>query len=104
MPSRPPPTPCALLRRARLWFFIKKETAHVSGASDRGAGQGEALFDEYQSKENAKHVARREGECPARLLKWGAAAGRLSHRHSRAARVEDKEETGNRRCTLTRCG
>jgi hypothetical protein len=55
-----------------------------------------ALFDEYQSKENAKHVMRAEGECPAGLLERRAAADRLSHHRSRTARLQDQEEAGDR--------
>ena len=55
-----------------------------------------ALFDEYQSKENAKHVCGLEGECPAGLLERLAAAHRLTCRRGRAARCQDQEEAGDR--------
>ena len=55
-----------------------------------------ALFDEYQSKENAKHVCGLEGECPAGLLERLAAAHRLLRRRGRAARREGQEEAGDR--------
>jgi DNA invertase Pin-like site-specific DNA recombinase len=57
-----------------------------------------ALFDEYQSRENAKaHATGDEGERTARLLEWRAAADRLPHRGSRrAARPPHQEDAGDR--------
>jgi hypothetical protein len=56
-----------------------------------------ALFDEYQSKENATYAARDAGERPARLLEWRAAADWLPHRgSSRAARPPHQEDSGDR--------
>lgn len=56
-----------------------------------------ALFDEYQSKENAKHTLRAMKE-NARQGFWnGAAADRLPHRRSRrAARPPHEEDAGDR--------
>jgi DNA invertase Pin-like site-specific DNA recombinase len=55
-----------------------------------------ALFDEYQSKENAKHVLRALKE-NARQGFWnGSATDRLSCGRGRAARREDQEEAGDR--------
>ena len=56
-----------------------------------------ALFDEYQSKENAKACPPcPEGECTARFLERLSAAHRLSRRRGRAARREGQKEAGNR--------
>src|SRR5579872_6524369 len=56
-----------------------------------------ALFDEYQSKENAKHVLRALKEnAPTGLLEWLLAADRLPRRRGRAARSQGQEEAGNR--------
>jgi site-specific DNA recombinase len=57
-----------------------------------------ALFDEYQSKENAKHTLRAiEGECPPRLLERLPAADRLPHCGGRrAARPPHQEDFGDR--------
>jgi site-specific DNA recombinase len=52
-----------------------------------------ALFDEYQSKENATHPAGHEGECPPGLLERLAAAHRLPDCGScRAARPSHQED------------
>src|SRR5262249_32315011 len=57
-----------------------------------------ALFDEYQSKENAKHtLTGHEGECPPGLLERLVAADRLSDcRVGRAARTSDQENSRDR--------
>src|SRR5207237_1316777 len=56
-----------------------------------------ALFDEYQSKENAKHTWRAEGERPPGLLERLAAADWVSHRRGRgAARPPHEEDSGDR--------
>jgi DNA invertase Pin-like site-specific DNA recombinase len=55
-----------------------------------------ALFDEYQSKENAKHVLRALKKTPARLLERLASAHRLPRRRGRAARRQGQEEARNR--------
>jgi DNA invertase Pin-like site-specific DNA recombinase len=55
-----------------------------------------ALFDEYQSKENAKHVLRALKEnARERLLERLAAAHRISRDRCRAAWIEDEEEAGD---------
>ncbi len=75
-----------------LEFYVRKLAKHgvklVSMTQELGDDPAQvmmrqviSLFDEYQSKENAKHVlALDEGECAARILERRAAAVRLSHR------------------------
>jgi DNA invertase Pin-like site-specific DNA recombinase len=56
-----------------------------------------ALFDEYQSKENAKHTLRAMKENARRLLEWGLTADWLSDRGGlRAARAPHQEDLGDR--------
>ena len=56
-----------------------------------------ALFDEYQSKEDAKHVLRALKENARQgFLERRAATDRLSCGRGRAARREDQEEAGDR--------
>jgi site-specific DNA recombinase len=55
-----------------------------------------ALFDEYQSKENAKHVLRALKERTAGLLERLAAADRLPRGRGRATRGKGQEEAGDR--------
>jgi site-specific DNA recombinase len=55
-----------------------------------------ALFDEYQSKENAKHTPRAMKENTRQGFWNGAAADRLPHRRWRAARPPRQEDPGDR--------
>ncbi len=54
-----------------------------------------ALFDEYQSKETAKHTLRALKEMPARGFGTVPAAHRLSRGRCREARRQGQEETGD---------
>ena len=58
-----------------------------------------ALFDEYQSKENAKHVIRSMKE-NARQGFWNGATAPLGYKLVEAEKRgdEDQEETGHRPC------
>jgi DNA invertase Pin-like site-specific DNA recombinase len=55
-----------------------------------------ALFDEYQSKENAKHVIRSKGKRAPGVLERSDRSARLQTGRGREARNEGQEEAGDR--------
>jgi len=81
-----------------LEFYVRKLAKHgvklISITQELGEDPSQvmmrqviALFDEYQSKENAKHVLRAMKEkCTARLLEWRETAFWLCRGRSRKAR------------------
>ena len=91
-----------------LEFYLRKLAKHgvklVSITQELGDDPAQvmmrqviALFDEYQSKENAKHVLRcDEGKRAAGVLEWRAGTAWLQGHRSRAARRAHQEEARSR--------